>query len=96
VEGNRLAELVAELIEKHPSLNGLYHVSSETVSKYELLHMMKEAYKIDIEIVPDDEFECKRNLNGDKFIEATGFKCPTWRQMMLDMAADKTPYNEWR
>ncbi len=93
---NRLAGLVAELIEGFPNLNGLYHVSSEVVSKYELLHMMKEAYKIDVEIVQDDKFACNRDLVGDRFIEATGFECPSWRQMMLDMAADQTPYDQWR
>ncbi|PKN17944.1 MAG: NAD(P)-dependent oxidoreductase [Deltaproteobacteria bacterium HGW-Deltaproteobacteria-6] len=93
---NRLAELVSELIEKFPDLHGLYHVSSETVSKYDLLHLMKEAYKIDIEIDRDDQFECKRNLNGEKFVRATGFKCPSWRRMMLDMAADQTPYEQWQ
>jgi len=93
---NCLAELVCKLIEKFPNLNGLFHVSSETVSKYELLNHMKEAYKIDVEIEPDDTFECKRNLIGDKFIKATGFKCPSWRQMMLDMALDQTPYDQWK
>ena len=93
---NRLAELVVELIDKFPRLNGVYHVSSETVSKYELLNLMKEAYKIDVEIEPDYTFECRRNLNGDKFVEATGLKCPSWQQMMLDMAADETPYDQWR
>lgn len=93
---NRLAELVGALIEKFPDLNGLYHISSETVSKYELLSLMKEAYNTDIEIDRDDKFECRRNLNGDKFVKVTGFKCPSWRQMMFDMAADQTPYEQWR
>jgi len=93
---NRLAGLVAELIEKFPNLNGLYHVSSETVSKYDLLNLMKEAYKIDVVIDRDDKFECRRNLNGDKFVKATGFNCPSWRRMMQDMAADPTPYEKWR
>lgn len=93
---NRLAELVCELIEKFPNLNGLYHVSSEMVSKYDLLILMKEAYKTEIEIDPEDEYVCRRNLNGDKFIKATGFQCPSWRQMMLDVAADQTPYDQWR
>lgn len=92
---NRLAGLVIDLIEKYPRLNGLYHVSSETVSKYELLYLMKEAYKIDIEIDREDKFECRRNLKGDKFVQATGFNCPSWRQMMIEMAADPTPYEKW-
>ena len=93
---NCLAELVSELIADFPNLNGLYHVSSETVSKYELLSLMKEAYALDVEIEPDEQFECRRNLNGDRFIKATGFKCLPWRQMIFDMAADQTPYDQWR
>lgn len=93
---NRLAELVGELIAKFPELNGLYHVSSEAVSKYDLLKLMKDAYKVDTEIEADDKFECRRDLDGGRFVEATGFKCPSWRAMMADMAADKTPYTGWR
>ncbi|MBI4656292.1 MAG: SDR family oxidoreductase [Elusimicrobia bacterium] len=93
---NRMAELMADLIENHPALNGLYHVSSEILSKYDLLCLMKEAYKLNVEIEPDDSFECRRDLNGSRFAQAAGFNCPPWRQMMADMAADKTPYDEWR
>lgn len=93
---NKLAELVGELIEKHPQLNGLYHVSSETVSKYELLCLMKEAYGIDVEITPEDGFEMKRNLKGERFEKAAGFVCPPWKTMMAEMAADRTPYETWR
>lgn len=93
---NKLAELVGELIEKHPGLNGLYHVSSETVSKYDLLLLMKEAYKLDVEIVPEDGFEMKRDLVGERFEQAVGFSCPPWKTMMAEMAADSTPYGGWR
>ena len=93
---NRLAELVGELIAKFPALNGLYHVSSETVAKFELLNLLKEEYKLDIEIEPDDKFECRRDLNGARFAEAAGFKCPPWKEMARAMAADTTPYAEWR
>jgi dTDP-4-dehydrorhamnose reductase len=93
---NRMAELVGNLIEKHPALNGLYHVSSETLSKYDLLGLMKEAYKLDVEIAPDDSFECRRDLNGERFAKASAFVCPPWRQMMSEMATDTTPYAEWR
>lgn len=93
---NHLALLVKDLVVNHPALNGLFHVSSETVSKYELLNLMKEAYKLDVEIEPDDSFECKRDLNGDRFAKAAGFVCPPWRQLMAEMAVDDTPYSDWR
>ncbi len=93
---NRLAELVGDLIGKHPALNGLYHVSSETLSKYELLKLMKEAYKLDVAIESDDSFECRRDLKGARFEKAAGFICPPWKQLMAEMAADKTSYSDWR
>lgn len=93
---NRLASLVGDLIEKFPGLNGLYHVSSEIITKYALLKLAKEAYKIDVEIEPEDVFECRRDLNGNKFIAATGLICPPWKQMMKEMANDPTPYERWR
>ncbi|MDA8130467.1 MAG: SDR family oxidoreductase [Elusimicrobia bacterium] len=93
---NRLAALVGDLIEKHPLLNGLYHVSSEIVSKYDLLLMMREAYKLDVEIEPEEGFEMRRDLNGDRFASAAGFVCPTWKQLMTEMASDPTPYGSWR
>lgn len=93
---NRLAALVGDLIESHPRLNGLYHVSSEAVSKYDLLLMMKEAYKLDVEIEPEEGFEMRRDLDGKRFERAAGFACPTWKEMMAEMAADSTPYGDWR
>lgn len=93
---NKLAELVGDLIENHPGLNGLYHVSSETVTKYELLKLMKDAYNLDVQIVPEEGFEMKRDLDGNRFAKATGFVCPPWSRLMAEMAADKTPYAEWR
>jgi len=93
---NQLALLVKDLVLNHPALNGLFHVSSETVSKFELVKLMKEAYKLDVQIEPDDSFECRRDLNGERFAKAAGFVCPPWKQMMAEMAADITPYSDWR
>ncbi|MDD2806164.1 MAG: SDR family oxidoreductase [Elusimicrobiales bacterium] len=93
---NRLAALAWVLADKRPGLNGLYHVSSETVSKYDLLRLMKDAYKLDTEIEPDDSFEMRRDLKGERFAAAAGFACPPWKQMMAEMAADATPYETWR
>lgn len=93
---NKLAELVGDLIGNHPGLNGLYHVSSETVSKYELLRLIKDAYGLDVRIEPEEGFEMKRDLDGGRFAKAAGFVCPPWSRMMAEMAADKTPYAEWR
>ncbi len=93
---NKLAGVVGNVIEKFPSLSGLYHVASEVISKYALLQLANEAYGAGVEIEPDDSLECRRDLNGGKFAKATGFVCPSWRQMMTELAGDITPYGDWR
>ncbi|MDE2313577.1 MAG: SDR family oxidoreductase [Elusimicrobia bacterium] len=93
---NRFAETIAALIADFPKLRGLYHVSSEAVSKYDLLLLMKEAYNVPVDIEPEDAFVCRRDLNGTRFEKETGLKAPPWKAMMAEMAADKTPYDQWR
>jgi dTDP-4-dehydrorhamnose reductase len=93
---NQLADLVGDLIEKHPGLCGLYHVASQTISKFDVLCLLRDAYELDIEILPNDEFFCDRSLRGDKFEAATGYVCPPWRELTAQMANDDTPYEGWR
>jgi dTDP-4-dehydrorhamnose reductase len=93
---NQLADLVGDLIERRPELAGLYQATGRAVSKYELLCMLREAYALDIEIVPDDSFFCDRSMKGDKFHHATGYLPPTWQTLVKDLAMDPTPYDVWR
>ncbi len=96
VTTNWLAETVAHLIENHPALTGLYHVASQPISKYQLLCLLKEKYRLDVEIAADDSFHCDRSLLGDKFVNATGRACPSWPELAAQLAADPTPYDQWR
>lgn len=95
VTTNYLADIVVGLIESHPDLCGLYQVTSESISKYDLLCVLRDAYDLDIKIVPDEEFYCERSMNGDKFRRAIKFQCPTWPQLAAQLANDSTPYDQW-
>lgn len=83
-----LADLVGDLIEKHPDLMGLYHVASDPINKYDLLCRLKDAFDLDVEIAPDDTFVCKRDLAGGRLREATGFVSPPWTEMVKGIAND--------
>lgn len=87
-----LADIIADLIENHPELNGLYHVSSEPTNKYDLLNLIKDAYRIEIEIEPFEDFEIDRSLNSERFRAATGFKPMDWQNMIQKMADDNELY----
>ena len=96
VTTNHLAELVAALIEHHPQMNGLYQVASQTISKHDLLCLIRDAYGFDVEIVPDGDPFCDRSLIGTRFAAVTGFECPSWPELVVQLANDPTPYDAWR
>jgi dTDP-4-dehydrorhamnose reductase len=87
-----LADLLADLIVDHPTLHGLYHVSSDPISKYDLLHLVNEVYQLGTTIEKDDEFICDRSLDSARFREATGWQPGSWRSMIVGMNRDSTPH----
>lgn len=91
-----MAECIATLIHEHRSLHGRYQVAGPRISKYDLLHLFATAFRRRVTIVPDDEFVIDRSLVGDRFVAATGLQAPSWEAMVDDLAADPTPYEEWR
>ena len=93
---NQLTSIVCDVIEKYPDLVGLYHVTGPTISKFDLLSLVRDAYALDIEIIPDNEFSCDRSLSGEKFHAATGYASPGWGELVERLAQDETPYEHWR
>jgi len=91
-----MARIVASIVRCHPQLEGLWHVSSDRISKMELLCLARDAFRLDVEIQPDVEFRCDRSLQGTKFWRATGMSVPGWPSMILELAADPTPYDDLR
>lgn len=96
VTTNYLAALVARIIGEQPALSGLYQVTSATISKYELLLLLRDAYALDVKIEPDGSFFCDRSMRGDKFVNATGFHTPSWPELVEELHHDPTPYQQWR
>ncbi|MBI2998864.1 MAG: SDR family oxidoreductase [Deltaproteobacteria bacterium] len=91
-----LAQVMESLIERRPRLSGLYHVSSEPISKYEVLSLVKETYGVAIEIERFEDFRVNRSLDSSRFRAATGFMSKPWPEMIRMMAEDATPYEDWR
>jgi dTDP-4-dehydrorhamnose reductase len=91
-----MARIIADLLESHPGLEGLYQVASEPITKYDLLKLVNDAYTAGVGIEPDEQFACDRSLDGSRFREATGFRPPAWPEMIEDMRRDPTPYDDGR
>jgi dTDP-4-dehydrorhamnose reductase len=91
-----LAQIIADVLERHPGLSGVYHVSSEPINKYDLLCLLRDAFGLHIEIEPYPDVQIDRSLDSRRFRAATGFVSPAWPEMIHAMAADPTPYERWR
>lgn len=89
-----LANIIESIILKFPDLEGLYHVSSSPINKYDLLEIVRRNAGVDIEIIRDEEFVIDRSLNSERFRQVTGYIPPSWPEMIGQMFADPTPYSE--
>ena len=83
---DELARLMLDYVVPGTELHGLWHVSSEPISKYDLLLLAKGCYELDKTIVPDYDFICDRSLDSSRFQNATGYQAPSWEKMIEEMA----------
>jgi dTDP-4-dehydrorhamnose reductase len=90
-----LARVIATLVESHGDLAGLWHVAGEPIAKYDLLSMVNDQFRLGTTLEPDDSFVCDRTLDASRFMNATGYRPPTWADMVAELAADPTPYDAW-
>jgi dTDP-4-dehydrorhamnose reductase len=91
-----LGRIIADVIQHHANLSGVYHVSSEPISKYKLLCLLRDAYQTSIEINPFPGVRVDRSMDSSRFRQATGLVPPPWPEMVQAMASDPTPYEQWR
>jgi dTDP-4-dehydrorhamnose reductase len=77
--------MIKDIVIPNSKLQGLYQVSSEPISKYDLLKIVAKVYGKTIEIVPDHEFQCDRSLNSSLFKAKTGYQPPAWPEMIEKM-----------
>jgi dTDP-4-dehydrorhamnose reductase len=87
-----MARIICEIVERHPHLEGVWHVASEPISKLDLLLLIREALHLDVRIEPDDSAVIDRSLDDRRFREATGMAPPSWPAMIAELAADPSPY----
>lgn len=91
-----LAEIIGDLISDHTGLSGIYHLSSDQISKFDLLSLLNHFYQANVTIEPDDGLVIDRSLDSSKFRAITGFQPAAWTDMVEQMAADTTPYEKLR
>lgn len=91
-----LSSIIADIITEHQNLSGVYHISSEPISKFKLLTLVKKTMELNIEIEEYPDFHCDRSLDSTLYRKETGFTPPSWEEMVDELAEDSVQYLKWR
>jgi len=90
---DELSRVILNCVIPRPDLSGVYHVSSNPISKFDLLMLAKEAFGRNVTILPDDGFISDRSLDSTRFRQLTGYKPPTWREMINELRKHSSLYD---
>lgn len=80
-----MSRIIEKMLLEHSHASGVYHVSSDPISKYDLLLLIREKLGHDIEIMPDDVFCCDRSLDSSRFRAEFNYTPPTWSAMIEEL-----------
>lgn len=80
-----LARIIRDVVIPDAGLSGLYHVSSNPVSKHDLLRTIARVYRHSPEIASDSAVVCDRSLDSERFKKKSGYNPPGWDEMIQSM-----------
>ena len=83
-----ISRILRDIVIPNVELKGLYHLSVDPISKYELLTLVARVYGVEITIVPDEEVVIDRSLNSDRFRNAAGYIPKPWQNLISEMYVD--------
>ena len=82
------SKIIENIIDKHQDLNGIWHISSDPISKFDLIEMINQKFNLKIKINRNSSFRCDRSLNSSKFQEETKIQIPSWKVMIDNLYKD--------
>jgi len=80
-----LSRIIEGVLVEHPEKGGLYHVSSDPISKFDLLTLIKKTMGLNIEIVPVEEPRLDRSLDSTRFRREFHYTPPSWETMVREL-----------
>lgn len=88
----RVSAEVLKIIEKFPELSGVYQVSSEKISKYDVIQKINEKFNLGIQLQKNVEYKSDKSLDCSRYKKATGYEQPTWDNMIEELYQDRSFY----
>jgi dTDP-4-dehydrorhamnose reductase len=87
-----LARTISKLLLGNSHLSGLFHVSSQPISKLEIINKLNKLLDLELTVTPDASVQINRSLNSEKFQNATSISPQTWDEMLSDFCQDQKTY----
>lgn len=79
------SKVLNQIIEDFPQLDGLLNISSNPISKFDLICLLNRKFELNITINPDNTFICDRSLDSTYFRNKTNIAIPTWDKMIDEL-----------
>ena len=83
-----MARLLADLIDNHKNLSGIYNVASKPISKFELLHLINDNFDLGLIINDDKTVISNKTLNASKIEKEIGLQSPSWDELIFELKKD--------
>lgn len=87
-----VGHILRDYVLPNADLYGVYNMSSDPISKLDLLGLISAEYGHQIEIVSDDAVRIDRSLNSDAFRAATGYVPADWKTLVKQMHDTKPTF----
>ena len=85
-----LSKLIKDIIINHSKINGLYQLSYDTpISKYDLLCLIRDCFKLNLEIIPENNKSHCPTLDSSKLKNKINFDIPSWKDMLTELKNNK-------
>ena len=83
-----MGRVLKKILKYHTELSGIYNISSEPITKYSLLNLINEHFKLGIEITRDTKIKSNKVLISKKFTEITDINPPNWDNLITEFKED--------
>ena len=83
-----LARIILRIIVSPRPFGGLLHVGAAPIDNCALLTLIRDTFRLDTDIVPDDRVAIDRSLRTHTLATRYRYAAPPWQQMITELAID--------
>lgn len=84
----RMARYIKLIIMNFPKLSGLFNVSSEPISKYNLIKLLNKNFDLNLTIEIENSYKTNKVLDSGKFFNLISLSTPTWEDLIIELKDD--------